>query len=86
MYNAELSHEDAREGRTLSYYKVNRESDGRFVGCMVRVIAPTEKGIVEHWYVDAEMDNPKVHPCRDVQTCFKRLFKSWKKRGGSLAK
>ena len=86
MYSAELSREEQREGRTFSFYKVNRDDDGRFVGCIVRVIAPTEKGNVEHWYVDAEMDNPKAHPCRDAETCFKRVLKSWKKRGGSLAK
>jgi hypothetical protein len=53
---------------------------------MIRVVAPTEKGVVEHWYVDAEMDNPKIQPCRNAETCFKRVLKSWKKRGGSLAK
>lgn len=82
MYNAEMFREETKEGRTFQYYKVNRENDNRFVGCMIRVTT----GDIEHWYVDAEMNNPKVQPCRDVQSCFKRLFKSWKKRGGSLAK
>jgi len=86
MYNANLSRTEEKEGRTFNYYEVVRDYDGRFVGCMVQVLAHTSKGDVEHWYVHDEMNQPKIHPCRDVQSCFKRMFKSWKKRGGSLAR
>lgn len=86
MYHATLQREEVKEGRIFSYYGVYRDDSEKFVGCIVLVATPTPKGLVEHWYVDAEMGNPNKQPCSDVQECFRRLFKSWKRRGGSLRK
>jgi hypothetical protein len=86
MYNANLSRTEEKEGRTFNYYEVVRDCDGRFAGCMVQILIPTEKGVIEHWYVDYEMSQSKIQPCADIQECFKRALKSWKRRGGSLAK
>ncbi len=86
MYNANLSRSEEKEGRTFNYYEVVRDNDNLFAGCMVQVLTHTETGDIEHWYVDQEIDNPKIQPCQDVQACFKRMLKSWKKRGGSLAR
>lgn len=82
MYSAEQTREVSKEGRTLTYFSIMRQGTNVFMGMMVRVTTEREEGEpLVHWYVESELSDPDKEPCADVNECFVRAVKAWKRRG-----
>lgn len=79
MYSATETRQIEKEGRTLTYFSVTRGRE--FFGMMVRVKTMREEGEpLVYWYVESELSDPDKEPCTDVNECFKKTLKAWKRR------
>lgn len=83
MYTATQTREIRKNGRTFTYFSIIKGSE-KFMGCMVRVTTEREEGneLIVHWYVESELNDPDKEPCTDVEECFRKALKAWKRRGG----
>jgi len=83
VYTATMTREVQEEGRTLSYFALTRDRDGKLVGFMVCAnIQIGENKNAEFWYVDSDKENPKREMYSNRNECFKRAVRAWKNRGG----
>lgn len=79
-YNATQTQEIEKEGRTFTFFSITRGNE--FFGVMVRVTTERPEGDpLVHWYVESELDNPDKEPCADINECFTKTIKAWKRRG-----
>ena len=82
MYTAEQTREVVKEGRTFTYFSIMRQGTNIFMGVMVRVTTEKEEGEpMVHWYAESELTDPDKEACNDVNECFIRTVKAWKRRG-----